>query len=117
MLKEFKKIIENNPLSLATVTANHLPNLIVVAFVQVIDDQTLLITDNYMNQTIKDLAHNQQVCLLVYDKNWQGIKILGQATYHNSGQWLKKVKADPNNEGLPAKGAILVKAEKIINLH
>jgi predicted pyridoxine 5'-phosphate oxidase superfamily flavin-nucleotide-binding protein len=90
------------------------PNAIGVAYVKVVSDSEMVITDNYMNQTPIDIQNNKNVCLLVWDKEMKGYKMIGQAEYLSSGKWSDFVKALPENNGLPAKGAILVKVENII---
>lgn len=101
-------------MSLATVMPDGRPNAIGVAFVKVIGEDKLLITDNYMNQTIKDIKKNPNVVTVVWDKDMNGYKLVGKAEYFDKGKWVEKVKAMPENEGEPAKGAILVKIELII---
>ena len=113
-LLEIKNIIENNPVSLSTVMADNRPNAVGVACVKVVSETEIVITDNYMNQTLKDIITNKNVCLLVWDKEMKGYKIIGQAEYFTDGKWLDTVKGLTDNEGLPAKGAILVTVEKII---
>jgi predicted pyridoxine 5'-phosphate oxidase superfamily flavin-nucleotide-binding protein len=110
-----KNIIEKNPLVVTTVKDNSRPNAVVVAFAKVLEDK-ILITDNFMNQTVKDLKKNDSVCLLVWDKKWEGYKIIGKAKYFVSGKWFEYVKNMKENKGLPAKGAVLVTVEKIIKL-
>lgn len=117
MLKKIKKIIENNPVALATVMDNNKPNAAALAFAKVVSDKEILLTDNYLNQTIKDLRKNKNICLLVWDKKWQGYKIIGQAKYFTVGKWKKFVEKMPENKGLPAQGAILIKVSKIIKAH
>ena len=120
MLEKHKNLIESNPLSLATVMSDNLPNLIVVAKAKVVTNgegrERILITDNYMGQTKRDIAHNSRVCLAVFNSDWEGVKIIGEAAYYDEGEWLEKVKSMPENEGLPAKGAILIDVEKVIEL-
>ncbi|MDD5251747.1 MAG: pyridoxamine 5'-phosphate oxidase family protein [Patescibacteria group bacterium] len=113
-LKEIQALIESNPVALATVTAENKPNVIGVAFVKVVSENQVLVTDNYMNQTLKDLAGNNNVCLLVWDKELKGCKLIGQAEYHADGEWKKFVEQMEDNKGLPAKGAILISVSKII---
>ncbi len=113
-LIEIKKLIEENPVAIATVMANGKPNAIGVAYVKVVSDSEIVITDNYMNQTSKDIQNDKNVCLLVWDKDMKGYKMIGQADYFSSGKWTEYVKNLLENKGLPAKGAILVKVEKII---
>jgi len=113
-LAEIKNIIEDNPVALATVMSDSRPNVIGVAFVKIVSDNEVIITDNYMNQTPKDIANNRNVCLLVWDKEMKGYKIIGQAEYFTEGKWIDYIKGLAENSGFLAKGAILVKVEKII---
>ncbi|MCX6717440.1 MAG: pyridoxamine 5'-phosphate oxidase family protein [Candidatus Taylorbacteria bacterium] len=113
-LLEIKELIENNPVAFATVTENNKPNVIGVAFVKVVFDNEVLITDNYMNQTKMDILQNENVCLVVWNRDLKGYKIIGKAEYFTEGKWKKFVEEMKENSGLPAKGAILIKVEKII---
>ncbi len=113
-LNEIKKIIEGNPVALATVTSDNKPNVIGVAFVKVVSDNQVLITNNYMNQTIKDISQNKNVCLIVWDSEMHGYKLIGEAEYYTDGEWKKYIEQMEENKGLPAKGAVLIKVSKII---
>jgi predicted pyridoxine 5'-phosphate oxidase superfamily flavin-nucleotide-binding protein len=114
MLLKIKKLIENNPVALATVKDKNKPNAAALAFAKVVSDKEILLTDNYLNQTVIDLQKNKNICLLVWDKKWQGYKIIGQAKYFTEGKWKKFVVAMKENKGLPAKGAILITVSKVI---
>jgi predicted pyridoxine 5'-phosphate oxidase superfamily flavin-nucleotide-binding protein len=85
-LPEIKNIIENNPVALATVIDNVKPNIIGVASVKVISENEILVTDNYMNQTKDDILKNSNVCLIVWDKDLKGYKIIGKAEYFSEGK-------------------------------
>ena len=111
---EIQKIVEENPLAVATVMPDGRPNAIGVAYVKVVSDNQILITDNFMNQTIKDITQNPNVVLLSWDKNMNGYKLVGTAEYFGSGEWLERIKQMPKNKGLPAKGAVLVTVNLII---
>ena len=113
-LLEIKNLVENNPVALATITLENKPNVIGVASVKVVSENQVLITDNYMNQTRKDIENNKNVCLAVWDKNLKGIKLVGEAEYFTNGKWKEFVEQMQENKELPAKGAILVNAFKII---
>jgi predicted pyridoxine 5'-phosphate oxidase superfamily flavin-nucleotide-binding protein len=114
MLLKIKKIIENNPVAVATVMSKAKPNAVALAFAKVVSDKEILLTDNYLNQTVKDLQKNKNICLLVWNKKWEGYKIIGRARYLKTGKWKKFVEQMKENKGLPAKGAILIKVSKII---
>lgn len=115
MLKEIQNHIEGNPVALATITDGNKPNVIGVAFVKVISENQVLITDNYMNQTIKDIKNNPNVCLVVWDKNFVGYKLIGRAQYFTSGKWKDAVEKIKENDGLPAKGAVLVEVSDVLS--
>ena len=85
-LREIKTHIESNPVAFATITNDGNPNVIGVAFVKVVSDNQILITDNYMNQTIRVIENNSNVCLVVWDKDFIGYKLIGKAQYFTSGE-------------------------------
>lgn len=114
--EEYKKIIEQNPLVLATVTNEGKPNAITVAFVKVADRSHIILTDNYMKKSVEDIKNNSSVCLVVWNQLWKGCKIIGNAEYFTSGKWLDFVKKMPENKDCPAKGAVLVTVSKFIEL-
>lgn len=113
-LIEIKDLIENNPVAFATVTEGNRPNVVIVDGVRVVSDNQVIITDNYMDQSIFDIQHNNCVCLVAWAKDLKRSKIIGKAEYFTEGKWKKFVKDMKENAGLPAKGAILITVEKII---
>ena len=115
MNEEAKKIIEENPVALASVNPDGKPNVNAVAFVKV-KDEKIVITDNYMKQTKENILANPAVCLAVWDKDWKGYKIIGEAEYFDSGEWLDFVKAIEENKDEPAKGAVVVNVKEMRKL-
>jgi predicted pyridoxine 5'-phosphate oxidase superfamily flavin-nucleotide-binding protein len=111
-----KSLIEKNALAFATVDGKGNPNVIGVAFVKVVSKNQILISNNYMKQTIDNIKKNNNVCLAVWDKNWHGYKLIGKTKYFTSGKWKKFVEDMPENKGYPAKGAIVVTIKKIKKL-
>lgn len=111
-----KQIIENNPVAFATVDESGNPNVIGVAFVKVLEANKILITDNYMTKTKENLSINKNICLASWDKDWNGYKIIGTAEYFSNGEWQDYVKKMPENEGLSAKGAVVITISSVIDL-
>lgn len=109
-----KKIIEENPISLATINKSNNPHVIVVAYVKVISPNQILITDNFMTQTIKNLEYNNQVSLVVWDQKWKSCQLNGAAQYFTKGKWKKYVQKMKENKGLPSKGAVLITLSSLI---
>lgn len=113
---ETKKLVEENPLAFATVDNAGKPNVIGVAYVKVVSKNQVLITDNCMRQTKENIEKNNNVCLAVWDKKWNGVKLVGNAEYFTSGKWKTFVEKIPENKGLPVKEAMLITVSKLIRL-
>lgn len=105
---DVKKLIEENPVAFATVDKFSNPNVIGVAFVKAVSKNQIIITDNFMEQTKENIKLNSNVCLAVWDKDWNGYKLIGNAEYFTDGKWKSFVEKLPENKGLEAKGAILI---------
>ena len=111
-----KKMIEENALGLATIDGEGKPHNIAVAYVKVISKEELVVSDNYLNETINNIKKNPSVSLVVWDKNWKenciGYELKGKAEYFTTGKWIDFIKKIPINKGEPCKGAILIKINK-----
>jgi predicted pyridoxine 5'-phosphate oxidase superfamily flavin-nucleotide-binding protein len=105
---ELKKLIESNPIALATVMPDGRPNVISIAHIRAVDTDKLLITDNYMNQTLTDIINDPHVVVIVITQNNLGAKFIGKAKYFDTGPWWDEVKSWPENQNFPVKGAVLV---------
>jgi predicted pyridoxine 5'-phosphate oxidase superfamily flavin-nucleotide-binding protein len=117
---ELKKMIENNALAFATVNENGNPHCIAVGFAKVVSDEEILITNNYMIETEKNILKNPNVVLTVWNKEWEekcfGYELTGIAEYFTEGKWYEMIKEIPENKGYPCKGAILIKISKVKKL-
>ena len=110
--KEAIKIIEGNPITIATADKEGKPRATNVAYVKVRDNK-LLITNNYMNQTIQNLKQNPQISIAVFNDKWKGYQIEGTAKYSESGPFYDFVKSMKENENEPCKGVIIVEVKTI----
>lgn len=112
MEEEIKKIIEENPLALATVNSDGSPHVIAVAFAKVEDD-TIIVTDNYMKKTVENLKKSPNISLVVWNKDMIGYKIQGTAKYFSEGKFVDFVKSLKENKNEHPKGAIVIKINNI----
>ena len=60
MTKEMMEAIEKDLIFLATASPDGTPNVVPIGFARPIDEDTILIADNYMNKTRKNLEQNPQ---------------------------------------------------------
>lgn len=113
---KLKNLIQKSILGFAT-TYKDKPNAVAIGCVKVIEPDTLIITNNYMNKTKKNLLKNKNVALVVWNKQGtKGYQLKGKANYMTKGKWLKFVKNMKENKGMSAKAAILVKVKEIYKL-
>jgi len=99
-LKSFKKLIEGKILQFATANKNSKPNLICVEGNKVIND-SILITNNQMGKTFKNLKENKKVALVAYNpgRRFYGYQFKGTAKYFTSGKYFELVKRLTSNKG------------------
>ena len=112
-----KKMIEENALGLATVDKKGNPHNIAVGYVEVVSENQLVVSNNYIVETIKNIKNNDNVSLVVWNKDWKehcvGYELIGKAEYFEHGKWVDLIKTFPINQGEPCKGAIIVTVSKI----
>lgn len=109
-----KKLIESLAMALATSDKNGKPNVVAVACVKVIKPDKLLITDNFMNKTRKNLLENKNVAIAVWSKNEEeGYQFKGKAKYLTKGPYKKMVDEMKESKGLAHKAAVLVTVKEI----
>ncbi len=102
----------------ATASKDGVPNVVPIHFVKIYDEDTILLVDNFMNKSLKNLQENPQIAISVWDMNTnQAYQIKGQATIVTSGKpfdeaiaWVKKGMPDVN-----PKSAILMQVTHIYN--
>ena len=116
--EQMKKLIEKNALAVATIDKEGKPHCIATGFAKVISHNQILLTDNFMIQTTKNIEQNPNIALSVWNRDWEGeecegYEFQGIAEYFKEGKWLEEVKKIPENKGLPCKGAILSTINKI----
>jgi uncharacterized pyridoxamine 5'-phosphate oxidase family protein len=114
-----KKLIETNAIGLASIGKNGRPHNIAVACVKVVEDK-VIISNTHIKETIKNLKHNNNVALVVWNREWEkacvGFELVGKAKHYTEGKWFEYVKNLQDNEGYNVVGAIVVKITKIKRL-
>ena len=115
-----KNMIEENACGLATTDKSGNPHNIAVGYVKVISTNQLVVSDNWLNETIANIKHNPNVALVVWHSDWKktcaGYELKGKAEHFTTGKWVDLIKKIPINKGEPCKGAILITINKIKSL-
>lgn len=112
------KEIFNNEIvhQLATSSSAGIPNVSNVGAKYLLDDETVIIVDNYMVKTLSNILENPVVAILIR-RGKESYQIKGCCSYLKSGpifedarKWMKAI-----GEKYPAKGALKIKVEAIFN--
>lgn len=119
MTAEMKETIEKqNPVPVATASADGVPNVALVGLLKILDDETILLADNFFNKTEANIKENPKIALVVYDnqskKAYQmkgSLEILTSGTiYDDMVEWVHS-----RNANLPAKAAVVMHVEEVFN--
>ena len=113
-IQDIKEKLENKYISLASVTQDNKPHAI-AAEINKIEDDKIIITNNFMKITIENIKKNPNVSLVLIEGE-NGWKINGKAKYYDSGKWLNFVKALETNKRYNPKGASVINVEEIKEL-
>lgn len=118
MNESVQKLLKESMWDLAT-CANGEPNVVPVAFKDVLPDGRLAVGDVFLETTLKNLAaDNGKIAISVYDaKSLEGYQIKGKAEYVTEGTVIvtfKKIVEQVFNGGATTKGALLITPEKVI---
>lgn len=113
-IENIKNKIENATIAVASVNGGRKPHNICIMYAKV-KDSKIIITNNYMKTTINNIKNNPYVSLVFWEGE-KGWRINGKVKYYDSGDWLDFVKSLGENEGLPAKGALVINVEEIREL-
>jgi predicted pyridoxine 5'-phosphate oxidase superfamily flavin-nucleotide-binding protein len=120
--QRMKEIFEKQrPIVLATATKDGIPNVVPVGMKKIIDDETILISDQYLNKTLKNIQANPRVAITVWAET-EGYQIKGTVTVETSGplfeetiRWAEE-RGKSINRPLRSKGALILKIMEIYSV-
>ena len=84
----------------------------VASDIKVLDDVTILISNNEMIHTPDNIVSNHNVVLTSFSEKWAGLRLTGIASYHTQGEYFDVCNKYFNNKTATPKGAIIVKVIK-----
>ena len=102
--------------SIATASKDGTPNVVPLAMVRLVDDETIWITDNYMNKSMSNLRVNPKVATYVWGPEIKGcFQIKGVTSIKTSGKEYEEMKADINRRRpeLPARSLVILKITEV----
>jgi predicted pyridoxine 5'-phosphate oxidase superfamily flavin-nucleotide-binding protein len=100
----------------ATASKDGVPNVAPLAMVELHSDDTIWITDNFMNKSMSNLRVNPKVAIYVWGPEIKGCyQIKGVITIKTSGPEYEEMKANINRKRpeLPARSLIIMKITEV----
>jgi predicted pyridoxine 5'-phosphate oxidase superfamily flavin-nucleotide-binding protein len=107
---------KQKPVPIATASKAGMPNVVFVGLLKILDDETIMIADNFFYKTAKNLEENPQISILCYSSETKkSFQIKGKVAVHKSGPMHEQMVAWVHgvNPKLPAKAAVVVKVEAV----
>jgi len=85
MTERMKELFLKVPAAiLATADTNGCPNAVPVGAKKIIDDETILISDQFLNKTLANIHANPRVAITFWDGH-EGYQVKGMVTIETSG--------------------------------
>lgn len=105
---------KQKPLPIATADETGKPNVVFVGMWKIIDDETIMIVDNYLQKTTANLKVNPRMSILGYDgETKKSFQVKASVDYHEKGAQFEEAKAIAESKKFPGKGAIILHVEEI----
>lgn len=114
---EMKETFARNKLfPVATASKKGIPNVAPIAFVVMVDDQTLWLADNFMHKTLANVKENPHAAVYIYDADLKKcFQIKGSIDIKTAGPDYEKMKKMVHDKkpGLPAKSLLVMKITEV----
>jgi uncharacterized protein len=106
---------------LATADLSGVPNAVPVGAVKILDDETILVSDQFFHKTLNNLRENPKVAISFWELG-EGYQIKGEATiltegtiYEETAEWIRR-RSEEIGRPLRSKGAIVIKIREIYSV-
>jgi len=100
----------------ATASKDGKPNVVPLAMVELVDDETIWITDNFMNKSMTNLRTNPKIAIYIWGPEIKGCyQIKGVTSIKSSGPEYEEMKAKVNRKRpeLPARSLVILKITEV----
>ncbi len=100
----------------ATAAKDGTPNVVPLAMVELHNDETIWITDNFMNKSLSNLRINPKCAIYIWGPEIKGcFQIKGVTSIKTSGPEYEEMKANINRKRpeLPARSLVIMKITEV----
>ncbi|MCK5708596.1 MAG: pyridoxamine 5'-phosphate oxidase family protein [Candidatus Aureabacteria bacterium] len=111
-------IDKTNPICIATVNNEYIPNIVYVTFLKYVNDTTIVIADNKLVKTKNNILSNSNLSFVVFDpETKKSYQLKGKTEYVQEGEkyqavfnWVQEKRPD-----LRPKGALYITIDEIFS--
>ncbi|MBN1570267.1 MAG: pyridoxamine 5'-phosphate oxidase family protein [Acidobacteria bacterium] len=115
--------LKQNIFVLGTADLKGVPNVVPIGAIKILDDETILISDQFFLKTLNNLKENPKVAISFWElEKGEGYQIKGDASirtegkiYEDTVQWIREF-SEKMGHPLQSKGAIVVKITEIYSV-
>ncbi|WAI02330.1 pyridoxamine 5'-phosphate oxidase family protein [Methanogenium organophilum] len=100
----------------ATASADGWPNVVPIGFVELVDDETIWIADNFMKKTLANIRENPKMSVYVWGPETKGcFQIKGEVELKTEGPEFAKMQETVRAKmaQAPAKGLMVMKIHEV----
>jgi predicted pyridoxine 5'-phosphate oxidase superfamily flavin-nucleotide-binding protein len=97
----------------ATASKDGVPNVVPIGFLELVDDETVWISDNFMKKTLDNVLENPKVSFYVWGPETKGcFQVKGSVEVKTSGPEFEKMQETVRAQA-PAKGLLVMKIQDV----
>ncbi len=118
MNKDMMDAIEKDNVVFLSTTSDNIPNVVPIGFARPIDDENILLVDNFMNKTHANLEKNPKAAIVCREASKCPFQFKGSVEIVTSGKYFDEAVdwATSVMSKLSPKAAILFKVEEIYSV-
>ena len=108
---------------LGTADLKGVPNVVPVSAVKILDDETVLVSDQFFLKTLSNLRENPKASMSFWEADkGEGYQIKGEASIHTEGkifeetvEWIREL-SEKIGHPFKSKGAVVIKISEIYSV-
>jgi predicted pyridoxine 5'-phosphate oxidase superfamily flavin-nucleotide-binding protein len=108
---------------LGTADLKGIPNVVPIGAVKILNDETILVSDQFFLKTLSNLKENPKVAMSFWETGkGEGYQIKGEASiqtegriYEETAEWIRKL-GEETGHPIKSKGAIVIKITAIYSV-
>jgi predicted pyridoxine 5'-phosphate oxidase superfamily flavin-nucleotide-binding protein len=101
-------------LPIATADMTGKPNVVFVGVWKILDDETIMIVDNYLYKTKKNIEENPRLAFVVYDREKKkSFQLKCSVNIETSGKRFEEARTMAESKKLPGNAAVILTVKEI----